>query len=411
VARCHSYSRSLKDRPRIGCRLLVQRHMTKISAKLLPDLTAWTAPVRLRAASLLTTVLEHLEDHATQHLLALINAMHSACKDDEATVVAQVLRAAQLLGRYVSMETLCGILVPDIDGSGPVGAARTVSALMLTGAVARGAGVAGRLTEAHIGTLARSISGDVALSQDMRTREELVLLLRSLIDVAAPLLGPFRTDFAFALISAGSSATLPHVVSLSATLLKRLADGVGAASTAAFLDPMVPALVERLGSGYPWDVHAAQKHIFDHLLVAAEAAIGLHLNLIMPLLLRALQPEIDAALRLSVLSMLVKLLENPLLTLNSAGLLSDHVDEFVRAGLLPNLSWRAGKTSAAIRTASMTCLWALMDSGVVYKEASAVMAVVLPGTLTCMEDESGSTRRIAVLVLQQVLRVCTLDGK
>lgn len=32
--------------------------------------------------------------------------------------------------------------------------------------------------------------------------------------------------------------------------------------------------------------------------------------------------------------------------------------------LVPNLQWHAGRTAAAIRTAAVSCLWALVSSGV-----------------------------------------------
>lgn len=44
--------------------------------------------------------------------------------------------------------------------------------------------------------------------------------------------------------------------------------------------------------------------------------------------------------------------------------LHSYLDNMVKDILVPNLQWRAGRTAAAIRTAAVSCLWALVSSEV-----------------------------------------------
>jgi hypothetical protein len=44
----------------------------------------------LQASQLLFILLYHLEEHATHHIHAIINALYKACQDEDSTVVKQV---------------------------------------------------------------------------------------------------------------------------------------------------------------------------------------------------------------------------------------------------------------------------------------------------------------------------------
>jgi dynein assembly factor 5 len=78
------------DRPRLGCRVLIYRCFSKILPALLKDIADWTVNSRIKASQLLFILLYHLEEHATHHIHAIINALYKACQDEDSTVVKQV---------------------------------------------------------------------------------------------------------------------------------------------------------------------------------------------------------------------------------------------------------------------------------------------------------------------------------
>lgn len=50
-----------------------------------------------------------------------------------------------------------------------------------------------------------------------------------------------------------------------------------------------------------------------------------------------------------------------------------YLDTLIKDIFVPNLQWHAGRTAAAIRTAAVSCLWALVSSGVLSDEQVGLM--------------------------------------
>ena len=81
-----------------------------------------------------------------------------------------------------------------------------------------------------------------------------------------------------------------------------------------------------------------------------------------------LQPEKEPEMRLKFFSLLSRLVQHSATTLDSKDHFGHFAQSFVKDLILPNCVWRAGRTAAAIRTIAVSCLWALLQSGVLTKE-------------------------------------------
>ena len=96
--------------------------------------------------------------------------------------------------------------------------------------------------------------------------------------------------------------------------------------------------------------------------------VGKHLDDIIPIIVANLQPEKDPELRLKFFSLLSRLVLAAPTTLDS----EHHFGEFAvivaRDMILPNCVWKAGRTASAIRATAISCMWALLQSGVLTKE-------------------------------------------
>ena len=55
-------------------------------------------------------------------------------------------------------------------------------------------------------------------------------------------------------------------------------------------------------------------------------------------------------------------------TLDSRGKFSDVSVIIVKDIIIPNMVWQAGRVASAIRTSAVSCMWALLQSGVLDKE-------------------------------------------
>lgn len=62
-----------------------------------------------------------------------------------------------------------------------------------------------------------------------------------------------------------------------------------------------------------------------------------------------------------------------------------YLDTVTKDILVPNLQWHAGKTAAAIRTAAVSCLWALISSEVLSEEQVGLPRAPAQGRSTCMQ--------------------------
>lgn len=78
------------ERPNVGCRVLMMRHLSKILPALMKDVTDWVVATRLKSAALLYWLLLNAEDYVTQHMAVLTTGMYRACVDEEAQVVKDV---------------------------------------------------------------------------------------------------------------------------------------------------------------------------------------------------------------------------------------------------------------------------------------------------------------------------------
>ena len=81
-----------------------------------------------------------------------------------------------------------------------------------------------------------------------------------------------------------------------------------------------------------------------------------------------LNPDKDPEMRLKFFALLSRLVLSSATTINSKNRFGEFAQSFVRDIILPNCVWRAGRTAGAIRTTAVSCLWALLQSGVLTKE-------------------------------------------
>ena len=93
-----------------------------------------------------------------------------------------------------------------------------------------------------------------------------------------------------------------------------------------------------------------------------------------------LHPDKDPEMRLKFFALLSRLVLSSATTINSKNRFGEFAQSLVKDIILPNCVWRAGRTAAAIRTTAVSCLWALLQSGVLTKEK---VGTIVFDTVTC----------------------------
>uniref|UniRef100_A0ABK0LLB4 Dynein, axonemal, assembly factor 5 n=1 Tax=Rattus norvegicus TaxID=10116 RepID=A0ABK0LLB4_RAT len=166
------------------------------------------------------------------------------------------------------------------------------------------------------------------------------------------------------------------------------------------------ALLERLTASHgEWTVHSVQLLKFTVLLTQAGPAVGEALQHVIPTLRACLQPTTDPHMRLKLFSILSSLLLRPKDTVDSQGQFHGYLDMVINDILAPNLQWHAGRTAAAIRTATISCLWALISSDILSaKQVQEAQETLMPQVLATLEDDSQTTRLISCRIISRFLK-------
>ena len=96
--------------------------------------------------------------------------------------------------------------------------------------------------------------------------------------------------------------------------------------------------------------------------------VGEILEDIIPMIATNLNPEKDPEVRLKFFSLLSRLMMNAPNTLDSQQRFSDFAVVVIKDMIIPNCVWKAGRVAGAIRTTAVSCMWALLQSGILLKE-------------------------------------------
>ncbi|OXB67597.1 hypothetical protein ASZ78_004715 [Callipepla squamata] len=137
-------------RPGLGCRELVSRNLSKVLPGLCHDLTDWVESTRVKASQLLCVLLLHAEDHITQHMELLLRALYQACSDEESEVVRNCVKAAELIGTFVSPKVSLRLITSAFEVT------PKPSCLMVLAAVIRGSPK--EILQPHLTNLGNTLS-------------------------------------------------------------------------------------------------------------------------------------------------------------------------------------------------------------------------------------------------------------
>ncbi|XP_064172156.1 dynein axonemal assembly factor 5-like isoform X2 [Anguilla rostrata] len=393
------------ERPGLGCRELVARNLSKLLPAVSRDLGDWLAGTRAKTAQLLSVLLLHAEDHSTQHLQPLLAAAYRACADTEPAVVQSCLESAELLGRFVSPEVSLKLLLAHVESASS--SSSSSASLMVLAAVLRGsARDALRPHLPHIGgTLAHP---DVCQeSQQVAYLEPVLGCVRALLSVCEGDCEVISLQLLQVLLTVRSLTTEPELWSKASETTRALCSVLGLDGEAELYRQHMPQLIGWLSQTQrAWTNYSIQRLQLEVLVMQSGPVVGEFLPLLMPLLQDSVQPSRDPEMRLQLFTLLSKLLLNAPNTLDSQGKFSDHLEAFLKELLLPNLEWHAGRTAAAIRTAALTCLFALLQGGAIAPpQLLGVQAELTPRVLAGLDEDSQTSRLLACRSLLCLLRL------
>ncbi|CAG9767080.1 unnamed protein product [Ceutorhynchus assimilis] len=397
------------QRPNLGCRVLVQRNISKLAGALSNELTNWQEDVRVRCSQLLCSVALHAEEDLTFNLQNLLPAMYSAARDDDKRVVANIIQASEIIGLFVSFTTWSKLVIPVIEDGLHYGHL-TVLAGLIEGA-----------PKEHISEAIEQLSNLLAVDYICNSRKKKYQL--ELLKCIRVFMKKFTKDTntgynIFKIITSLISLKDPENVDvLTPNLYEELAQSLQLPTKTDVLIKYSNKLFNHINQEPKlWTPVTEQACIFLTLLAECDEAFGINLDTIADILSQVLDGETEAEMRLKTFFVLAKVFENKDVIFKQATDLNDFLEKLITNIFVPSLVWHAGATAEAIRTMSACCLkYALLPNGEVDLFASGhvleeLMRKMLPLLLSLMEDASSRSREVAIECVSLLKTHCVQKG-
>ncbi|XP_065500879.1 dynein axonemal assembly factor 5 [Caloenas nicobarica] len=389
-------------RPGLGCRELVSRNLSKILPGLCHDITDWVESTRIKASQLLYTLLLHVEDHITQHMELLLRTLYQACLDEEGSVVKNCVKAAELIGTFVSPKVSMR-LITSAFGKTP-----KPSCLMVLSAVIRGSPK--EILQPHLTNLGNTLSqaGVCQLSEEVFYMEQLLCCVQALTEVCQEDCKEISLQLMKVLVTVMAAPCSQHLKEKVEETMSSLAEVQRLDSFLYLYKQHIIQLMEWLSVSCDcWTCYSPEILQLDVIATHSGPIIGEALNNFILILKTCLQPNKDPQMRLKLFTVLSELLQKASETINSQGLFPGYLETVIKDILAPNLQWHAGRTAAAIRTTAVSCLWALVHSEMLSpQEILKVKDELMPQIIAAMDEDSKITRLMACRIVGVLIKAC-----
>ncbi|NXH14796.1 DAAF5 factor, partial [Bucco capensis] len=389
-------------RPGLGCRELVSRNLSKILPGLCHDITDWVESTRIKASQLLYILLLHAEDHITQHMELLLRTLYQACLDEESEVVKNCVKAAELIGTFVSPKVSLK-LITSAFGQSP-----KPSCVMVLTAVIRGSPK--ETLQAHLPDLGNTLSQARVCqqSEEVFYMEQLLCCVQALIEVSQEDCKEISFQLMKVLVTIMATPSSQDLKGKVEEAMSSLAEVQQLDSFLYLYKQHIIQLMEWVSvSCDGWTCYSPEILQLEVIAAHSGPVIGEGLNHFILILKTCLQPNKDPQMRLKLFTVLSQLLQKASETVNSQGLFPSYLETVIKDILAPNLQWHAGRTAAAIRTTAVSCLWALVHCEMLSpEEILKVKDELVPQIIAAMDEDSKMTRLMACRIVSVFLKVC-----
>ncbi|XP_078521034.1 dynein axonemal assembly factor 5 [Lissotriton helveticus] len=388
------------NRPQLGCRELIHRNLFKILPAISHDITDWVVGTRIKAAQLLAVLLLHAEDHITQHMELILSTLYQACSDEESQVVNNCVKSAELIGAFVNPEVFLRLIMSALQKS-PM-----PSHLMVLAAVIRGS--SGQMIKPHLINIANVLSKPEICqgSEKVVYLEQLLCCMLSMIKASGENCSEISLQLMKVLVTILAVPTGEDLFNKVEATMRSLAEVQGLATIQDLYRQHMDQLMEWVASTHEhWTNFSVERLQFEIIVAQSGPVIGEALHHLMPILKVCLHPTREPQMRLKIFTVLSKLLLNANKTVNSRGQFQLYLETMVQDILVPNLQWHAGRTSAAIRTTAVSCLWALLQSEVLSSQQILhVQDMLMPQVITTLDEDSKMTRLLSCRIINTLLK-------
>ncbi|XP_067005743.2 dynein axonemal assembly factor 5 [Anabrus simplex] len=389
-------------RPNLGCRTLVERNLCHIVPALVRELDDWLVDIRIKSSELMCCLVLHSEENIVHHVERLLVGMYRASNDEDNRVTENVERAAEFLGYFVPPETYCKLILPTIEDSCTSGHLRILAGILR--------GSQRCLLREKLPQLAAFLHRpEICQNKKAVYQVQLIKCCKSMMTICQEDCRDVDHHLFGVLITVIALTTEPGVVTGAKDLLEDLRQLCGFSSSSDLFKKHIRAVLEDFTTSVDsWSLCSPQRFIFEALLLQAGEVVGLHFDIVIPLVTTVLNPNSDGEMRLKMFTVLSTILQDPE-TLKLAVDAGPHMVTLINDAFIPNLVWHAGRTAEAIRTAAVVCLATVLENPPSSVNSAYFLnttsSKLVPQLVTLVEDSSKRTR---LFTLRAIIRWVSL---
>ncbi|KAJ3156098.1 HEAT repeat-containing protein 2 [Geranomyces michiganensis] len=424
------------DRPRVGCRHFARDNTQKIVNQMLEGMADWNVDVRIKSTQILATFIRFCEEKITGYAGVILPALYKVLATDEPAVAAQALKVAEIFSLHVEPDVYLEVLVPALASGGGGATQFRLGCLRILQALISGTPLT-RLDAARVQRLTYVLQDrELMNNENTDVLAEVASVAAALTKVVAT--SPRSDDAAgkescclelFVLLAYLHSVNEDKSVPENAFLRSKCVEALDHLATvggrdvgpqdlfATFFGIMIERLVVTEQS---WTRYSPELRLLKTLTVAAGPAIGLQLDLVIPLLSRMSAKDRDIEVRETVLDIFLPLLALENTPLNSSGRLPTYGSAILEHVILTNGIWKPGRKAAALRNKTVKTFLAMLASppageaciGIFnIKDLAAVWDAHLMALLiSVLEDDDIAARRDTLSILENLFGCLQFDA-
>nr|XP_053634775.1 dynein axonemal assembly factor 5-like [Cherax quadricarinatus] len=372
-------------RPRVGCRVLVQRALYHILPGLMNDLDDWQAGPRFQAAKLLAVLILNADLGITQYAEKVLVGLHLAAGDREENIVKQVIECSRYLGHFLPPATYLPLILPRLstvsNGEHPI----TILASMAEGTKSN-------ILQESIKDIIEAVSiEDIAYKSQYEHQRALLQLIKVIITKCDP--SEVSFDIFRILLFIASSSEADNNVNTALEQLDAFASKTKCAETSELYQRHLNAALKTLLlSANCWTENTPQFLMFVGLMELAGQSLSYEMELFVKVLIACVPKKQDPYVSLRCLTKLRMLLLQEDHPLESSGQLGLWLPDLVSECIAVFLSWHAGATAEALRTAAVACLEGVCKIGVSEIRVIEELKKCLTLIPALIEDDAEDTR-------------------
>ncbi|OAF67813.1 hypothetical protein A3Q56_04452 [Intoshia linei] len=399
------------ERPNIGCRTMVSNHFGKLMGALKTEVRDWLDETRLKSIQLLKHILLNVEENVTINMCQVFSILIRAFFNHSDETLIEIRECCRIIGCFIPFADWWKIVCPEINRVGTTQHS-LAHLLSILSYILEGCNPKMSLDHNSV----RDVT--LILMEHVQTYNEKVT--SAINRIMTVLLCNFKDycinsmeckiedefyNIAISCISLSKDTQL-ETAKLNMEKFCNIIKDVYKLLEIQIHDKYCSKILQDMsGNVNIWNKNSVELAVFLEILSNFDIYYVLTLQDIKTILRILLDKNRDAEMKLKIFIKLARYFKNLPNNHNDSFLIGVNEEWFIQDIIIPNLTWIAGLTQAAVRSSALSALFTLLNSKQIdIYVISSNIENVLPSVLAMLEEDKKTTRVIACKILSLLIK-------